>query len=152
MFPLGTHSLAEVKLHLLQVRPPGGLFQKQAEAPCWELYRQRPTLLSSLSSFAATIFFWNQGSQQYDLKQKNQLGGTCTFQWQICDFYNYQLIVNLTYWGPTGAGGCLNHSLCELHKTNAANVSRMPFPYTAGPDYRWGPDYTWIEGTKKACD
>lgn len=152
MFPLGTHSLAEVKLHLLQVRPPGGLFQKQAEAPCWELHRQATDITFFFVFFCCYYFFLEPGITAIWPETEESTGGTCTFQWQICDFYNYQLIVNLTYWGPSCAGGCLNHSLCELHKTNAANVSRMPFPYTAGPDYRWGPDYTWIEGTKKAYD
>lgn len=57
VFPVGPTpaTLAEVKLHRLQVRPPGGVFEKQAAAPCRELNRQRPVQLSS-SSFVATIF------------------------------------------------------------------------------------------------
>lgn len=37
--PLGSSSLVEVKLNLLQVRPPGGPLQKQAPPPCCVLQK-----------------------------------------------------------------------------------------------------------------
>lgn len=39
-------------------------------------------------------------------------------------FLCYICIIASIKLGTTGGGGCLNHMLCELHKTNTANDSR----------------------------